>query len=155
AVLVDASESMNLPDGPGGATRLDGARTVLFGDDGIAPALEEHFQVRYYTFSADAARADTLPVGRAGGRGTNLSAALDPVLADFRGLPLSGGVLLTDGADNGTGVPLSRAEELRSRGVPLHVVGLGRTAFEHERELLDVAASKGVEETTGAEVAVK
>src|SRR5690606_22030445 len=69
--------------------------------------------------------------------------------------PLTGVVLLTDGADNSTGVPLSRAEELRSRGVPLHVVGLGRTAFEHERELLDVAASKGVEETTGAEVDVK
>lgn len=156
AVLVDASESMNVPDGRDGATRLDEVRRLLFDErDGIAAALDEHFQVRYYAFSADAARADSVRTARADGQGTNLSAALGRVLDDFRGLPLAGVVLLSDGADNSTEVPLTKAEELRSRGVPLHVVGMGREAFEQERELLDVSAAKGVEETTGAEIDVK
>ena len=157
AVLVDASASMALPDGTLGETRAADVRQVLFGEDenGLLPALDEAFQVRYYTFSEEAERADSLQDVPSEGRTTNLSTALDRVLSDFSGVPLAGVVVLTDGGDNSRGVPLNQAEELRSRDVPLHIVGVGQEAFEAERELLGVTVSEGVEATTGAEIDVK
>ena len=156
AILVDGSASMTIPDGALGATRSDDVRHILFDeDDSILPGLEEHFKVRYYLFSDEALRTDSVRQAAPGGHGTNLSAALDRVLSDFKGLPLSGIVLLTDGGDNSTEVPLNKAEEMRTLDIPLHIVGLGQERFEQEREILDVVVSKGVGETTGAEIEVK
>ena len=156
AVLVDASASMTIPDGTLGPTRNDDARHILFDeDDGILSGIEENFKVRYYAFSDDALRTDSLHQADDEGRETNLTAALDRVISDFKGLPLSGIVLLTDGGDNSTEVPLNKAEELRGLDIPIHIVGLGQERFEQEREILDVVVSKGVGETTGAEIEVK
>lgn len=155
AVLVDASESMNVPDGVLGETRSADARHLLFDDEsGLVPALEPHFKLRYYTFSEAAVRVDSLGPLRADGRGTNLAAALERVRTDFRGVPLRGVVLLTDGGDNSTGVPLNEAEALRDRDAPLHIVGLGQPRFDTERELLEATVSKSVEQNTGAEIDV-
>ncbi|ARA93630.1 hypothetical protein AWN76_010970 [Rhodothermaceae bacterium RA] len=158
AVLVDASESMTIPDGPGAATRREEALRVLLGDGGdggILPALREPFKVRLYAFGEQARRVDSLQTLPADQEATHLSAALARVLADFRGTPLSGIVLLTDGGDTSPDVPLNQAEQLRAQNIPLHIVGLGQEAFEQEREILDVTVAKGVEETTGAEIDVK
>ncbi len=154
AVLVDASESMNVPDAEDERTRHDEVRRVLF-DRGLASDLEEHFKVRYYGFGADARREQAVREAASDRSGTNLSAALDRVLSDFRGLPLSGVVLLTDGADNSTDVPLNLAEALRERDVPLHVVGVGQEEAEGDRELVQASANPGIEFTTGAEIDVK
>ncbi|HEX7070490.1 MAG TPA: hypothetical protein VF190_06780, partial [Rhodothermales bacterium] len=154
AVLVDASRSMNVPDASDGRTRHDEARRLLV-EAGIADDLEEHFKVRYYTFGRQARRSDGIVTETSDADQTNLSSALERVLSDFRGLPLSGVVLLTDGADNSDGVPLNLAETLHERDVPLHVVGLGAESAEDERELLQATVSRGVEATTGAEIDVK
>lgn len=154
AVLVDASASMSIPDGPGGATRAEAAAALLGGEGALVGRLEEHFQVRTYRFARRAARTDTLG-GAPDGDATHLADALDRVLADFRGLPLRGVVLVTDGGDNGEAVPRNAALALRERDVPLHVVGVGAVAFAAERELLDAVVGKGVELTTGAEIDVK
>ncbi len=154
-VLVDDSGSMSVTDGPGGQTRLDQAHELLYGEEGgIIRAIEEDFQVRLYTFDERASRADTL-TGAARGPATDISAALDRVMSDFRSLPLTGIVLMTDGADNSAQQPLAKAEELRSLGISLHVVGLGEESFEAERELMDVLVSKGIGKRTGAEIEAK
>ncbi|MEX0820809.1 MAG: hypothetical protein WD021_01580 [Rhodothermales bacterium] len=156
AVLVDASQSMNVPDGRDGITRSEEAASILYdGTGAVLPDLEEVFKVRAYAFGDDAHRVDSIGSVPADRHGTNLSTALNRVLADFRGLPLAGVVLLTDGADNSTDVPLNSAEALRERDVPLHVIGLGSGESAGERELLEALVSRGVEETTGAEIDVK
>ena len=156
AVLIDASESMTIPDGRGGVTRINDAGNVVFADGaGIAGDLEEHFQVRYYLFDKTATRVDSVSNISPKGTGTSLSTALERVMSDFRGVPLSGIVLVTDGGDNSTGVPLNVAEELGVSDVPLHIVGVGSETLQNERELLDVRVSKAVEENTGAEIDVK
>ncbi len=155
AVVVDASASMTIPDGTLGTTRMDDVAQVLFDDDGLLDALDDHFKLRYYLFDDAARRADTLSSPNAEGASTNLSAALERVLDDFRGLPLRSVVLLTDGGDNSNAVPRNQAEALRSREVPLYVVGTGQQRFAQEREILDVTVSKAVEATTGAEIDVK
>ena len=156
AVLVDASESMNVPDGRDNATRIDEAGRLLFDESrGVASDLEEHFKVRYYTFGDQAQRVDSVATATAGLHGTNISSALDRVLSDFRGLPLAGVVMLTDGADNSNDVPLNSAETFRGRDVPLHIVGLGLETADRERELLDAVVHRGIDEATGAEIDVK
>lgn len=156
AVLVDASESMNIPDEANGQTRFDAATQVL-GDaeGGVAAGIEAYFNLRYYAFDDQVRRVDSVQHVGATGEVTDLSTALDRVIADFKGVPLSGIVLLTDGGDNSTEVPLNQAEELRSMNVPLHIVGVGQESFETEREILEASASRSVEETTGAEIEVK
>ena len=155
AVLVDASGSMSLADGTAGLTRMDEARKLLYDDAiGILDEIRRDFKVRLYTFSAGAARVDTL-VGTPDGTGTNIATVLDRVASDFRGLPLAGIVLLTDGNDNSTDVPQAKADEIRDMGIGLHVVGLGSERHEPEREILEVAVSKGVGDNAGAEIDVK
>ena len=155
AVLVDASGSMNVADASEDQPRFDQARALLYGDGGgLLDALSEDFHVRLYSFDGQASRIDSLPRA-ASGAATDLSAALDRVIGDFRGLPLTGVVLMTDGADNVGSHAVEEAEELRSLGIALHVVGLGQEQFEAERELLDVLVSKGVGKRAGAEIDVK
>jgi uncharacterized membrane protein len=156
AVLVDASESMNIPDEADGASRFNAAARVLGeAENGIAGGMEEFFNVRYYAFDDQVRRVDSIQHVGAAGAVTNLSSALERVISDFKGVPLSGIVLLSDGGDNSTDVPLNQAEELRGMNVPLHVVGLGQESFETEREILEASATRSVEETTGAEIEVK
>lgn len=154
AVLVDASESMNVSDGDDSLTRHDEVRRVLF-ERGLTDELEEHFMVRYYAFGADARREQSVRDATSDQRSTNLAAALGRVASDFRSLPLSGVVLLTDGADNSTDVPLDVAEALRETDVPLHVVGFGTESAAGDRELMQATVNPGVEFTTGAEIDVK
>ena len=156
AVLVDASESMRIADEENGATRFAAATNLLFDEDGaITPEINEYFNVRYYAFDEDIRRMDSVQYAGTDGEATNLSAALNRVISDFNGVPLSGVVLLTDGGDNSTDVPLNEAEELRAMNVPLHIVGVGQESFVTEREILDATAARSVEETTGAEIEVK
>ena len=155
-VLADKSASMSIEDGVFGGTRDEDVSTVLAGPgSGLLPELEENFIIRYYTFGDIPERVDSLGARAAEGNGTNIESALRRVVSDFKGLPLSGIVMLTDGADNSRDNPLNTAEELRSMNIPLHIVGIGGEEFAQERELLDAVTSKGLEEGTGAEIEVK
>ncbi len=155
AVLLDASASMSLADVGDGEVRMEAARSVLHdAESGILAEIRRDFLVRTYAFGEDATRMDSLPA-EASGTETNLTAALDRVLADFSGLPLTGIVLITDGDDNSADVPLVKADEIRDLGIGLHVVGLGSEYHENEREILDIAAAKGVGDNTGAEIDLK
>ena len=152
AILVDASASMALPDGDEGSRRFDEALDLLYNPvDGLVDALGSDFVVRLYTFGSQARRTDSVHVEPEAGS-TDISAALEQVERDFRGLPLTGIVLLTDGADNSSGVPVAKAAEIRDRGIGLHVVGLGSDDHGFEREILDVTVSKGIGDNAGAEI---
>ncbi len=152
AVVVDGSDSMSLPDGTLGETRSDDAQLLLNG--GLLRDIREHFKVRTYSFAGDIVRTDSF-LSAPRKYETDLTAALDRVLADFAGLPLTGIVLLTDGGDESGLVARSKAEELSDLGIGLHVVGLGQEDVEADREILDVAVSEGVGETAGVEIDVK
>jgi uncharacterized membrane protein len=156
AVLVDNSDSMSIPDGSLGKTRADDAASVLFDKKhGILPDLSKTFNVRYYTFSDEAARVDSLAHLIPNGHKTNLTAALRRVKSDFRGLPLAGIVLLTDGGDNSSEDVRSVAEELHGLGIPVHIVGLGSESMGEEREILSVNANSVQAEGVGTEITVQ
>ena len=156
AVLVDNSESMTIKDGKIGQTRLSDAQYILLDrKKGIVNKLKENFKVRIYSFSNDIMRTDSIAYLTGSGIGTNLSTALQRVISDFKGLPLAGVVLITDGADNSADSPLSNVEYLKGLNIPLHIVGLGSDEFKQERELLDVTFNRGLKAGSGAELSIK
>ena len=155
AVLIDSSESMGIED-EDGVTRYEAALSLLNDEQrGIVDEIEEFFQVRFYAFDEHPRRVDSLQYLGTEGKGTNISYALDRVIDDFNGIPLSGAILLTDGGDTSDDVPLNQAEALQSMNVPLHIIGVGSESFVQEREILEAFATRSVEETTGAEIEVK
>lgn len=158
AVLVDASASMSLPDGREGATRGADALRVLGAradePDGVLRALGERFRLQSYAFAERSLRADSLHQLAFDGDASDLAAALERVQSDFEGRPLAGVVLLTDGGYRGP-APGALAQALGERGAPLHVIGLGREAFEREREVVSADVSDDVEVATRVQVDVR
>ena len=155
AVVVDASDSMLLPDGPDGQTRFTQARDLLNNEqEGIIRELEEIFKVRLYTFAASTTRVDSIHQAIPAHE-TDLAAALNRLRVDFRGLPLTGVLILTDGNTTSRNEASEQAAILRSDGIGVHILGLGNTTLNSERELLEVTAHKGLGEQAGAEVEVK
>jgi len=148
AVLVDDTRSMQIAD-EGGAARGEFVEAT-FGaaDSPLLRALEDQFQVRYFRFSGDVER---LP-GAGGltyeGMRTSIAPALARVREELGSLPLSGIVLVTDGADGaevmeGPVSPMSEAlVSLRASGVPVFAVGVGQPTFDRDIEVSRVSAPR-------------
>ncbi len=155
AVMVDVSDSMLLPDGEEGQTRLEQAKQLLNQpESGIIPSLDDLFKIRLYTFASTATRVDSIHQA-VPAHETDLESALNRVRVDFRGLPLTGVVILTDGNTISRMGALEQANALRDQGIGVHILGIGSSSFSNERELLEVLAHKGIGEQAGAELEVK
>jgi hypothetical protein len=147
-ILIDDSRSMRIADDGGEPRSGFVARTLAEPDAQLLKALEERFQLRFFRFSEHAERIET-PTSLAydGGR-TSIAPALDRVREELGALPLSGVVLITDGADGGAdaGGPASPLAEsllaLRAAGVPVFPIGIGRESFDSDIELSRVSAPR-------------
>ena len=121
------------------------------GDGGLREALEERFRLRMYGFDSDADRIDGAEeLGFAGPR-TNLAAALTRVQQEMAGLPLSGIVVVSDGADNDDEAtpPLSEALlAARAAGLPLYTIGVGSERIVPDIEVRRVEVPRAALEGT-------
>jgi uncharacterized membrane protein len=148
-ILIDDSRSMRIADN-GDITRSSFV-DASFGepDAALLNALEERFQLRFFRFSDHVERMDAAGgLSYAGGR-TAIAPALDRVREELGALPLSGVVLVTDGADVGADVQDVAATSLgesllalRAAGVPVFPIGVGRESFDHDIELSRVSAPR-------------
>jgi hypothetical protein len=98
AVLVDGSRSMGLAD-VNGARRIDRARELVAGS--LLPALSSRFHPEVLQFGERLSAVAPAQLAAADRR-TELGAALKGVRDRYRGRPIAGVVLLTDGGDNGS-----------------------------------------------------
>jgi len=137
AVLLDDSQSMRVAD-EGDGTRAQrilewfASPTDSEQPDGGAGTLrrelEDRFRLRLYGFSSDADRVDGPEALAFDGSRTSIGGALERVGQEMAGLPLSGIVVVSDGADNdeGSGVSLSQSLlNVRATGVPVYTIGVG------------------------------
>lgn len=133
-ILLDDSRSMRVTDGDGisrgdrilelfgGATQADSA----VDDAGaLRDALGERFQLRTWGFGSDATSIDVAEELRFGKQRTNLARALTRVRQEMEALPVSGIVVVTDGADNGDESMAETLTGLRAAGLPVYAIGLG------------------------------
>jgi uncharacterized membrane protein len=143
AVLMDDSASMRLPD-DGGRTRLDSIKQLMTADNPFYKALSEKFKVRPFRFAAGAQRVASEAELTGSGEQTNLVAAIEQAVRDSAGLPLSGVIVLSDGASNAEGDSDSSLTaalgNLRARGLPVFTVGVGQTRLDGDVELVRATA---------------
>jgi uncharacterized membrane protein len=134
-ILVDDSRSMRIPNAQGSPRSSFIADAFTPGESELLQALADRFTLRFFRFSSAASRIDG--PGELGFDGTHsdVSAALDAAREELAGVPLSGLVLVTDGADNGSR-PLTEAlVPLQAAGVPVFTVGLGEETLEPDIEV--------------------
>ena len=143
-VLVDDSRSMRVADHDG-ASRADIVRAMLDDRQGaLLTSLRERFQVRIFRFGRGAERVDDLSRLTFDANETRLADALDGARRELESVPVSGLVLLTDGADNAN-VPLAdMLLSLRARSVPVFAVGVGAERFDRDIEVRRVETSRSV-----------
>ncbi|HXW05703.1 MAG TPA: hypothetical protein VD833_10760 [Vicinamibacterales bacterium] len=133
-VLVDTSRSMGLEDAPG--RRIDFVRRLL--RDRLLPALTGRFQVDVLGFGEAVQDLDPDAL-HATSRRSDVQGALATVQDRYRGRPVAGIVLISDGGDTGG----SRAG-LAGHGPPVHVIGVGSSKPGRDREVLSVTAAEAV-----------
>jgi uncharacterized membrane protein len=134
-ILMDDSRSMQLTDEDGRARSSFFEEAFTPEQSSLLQALSERFVLRFFRFSDVARRVDGLGDMTFDGTHTNLANALDAARSELSGVPLSGLVMVTDGADTGER-PLTQATvPLQAAGVPVFTVGLGDESIEPDIEL--------------------
>jgi uncharacterized membrane protein len=143
-ILVDTSRSMGVEDGPG--RRIDRAREIVTAK--VLPLLNDRFRVELLAFGEDvsAVEPDAL---HATARRSDLQEALTALRDRYRGRPVAGIVLLSDGGDTS-----GAADEAAAGGPAVHPIGIGSPAPGRDREVLGVTAAEAVLDDSRVDLAV-
>ena len=150
-VMVDRSKSMQITDAVNTETRLHRANKLLFGEENqdsgaLLAQLNAKFKARLFAFDTGAKRIPSEALTDANGESTDIPNALNEALDELQGIPLSGVVLLTDGADR-SGTDIAKlALQTRERKLPIHTVGIGSEAGTDDLELVKVDVPRTAEE---------
>jgi uncharacterized membrane protein len=142
-VLVDDSRSMRITDN-GDAPRSGFVGQELGAESDLIRRLEDRFQLRYYRFSANAERVPDVAGLDYSGTRTRIAPALDRVREELAPVPLSGLVVITDGADNAAAGLTETLLALKAAQVPVYTVGLGRERYDKDIELSRVSTPRQV-----------
>lgn len=143
-IVLDDSQSMQIAD------RNDVPRgrfiTETFGPEGseLLSALEEKFKLRFFSASSKTERVGNASELAFAGSQTHLGRALERTAEELAMVPLSGLVLVSDGADNSVGGLSDNLLALQARKLPVYTVGLGRERFTRDIELTRVEAPRAV-----------
>ena len=133
-VLVDDSRSMRIADG--GSERAGVIRAALgTRDSALVAALRERFQVRLFRFGSSVQRIEDLTSLGFDGAETRLGDAIARARQELDAVPLSGLVVLSDGADNTEQSIATELASLRARAVPVFTVGIGAERFDRDIEV--------------------
>ena len=134
AVLVDDSRSMTIADDHA-APRTAFVRDAFGESGGLRAALARRFALRYFRFSAATERVASPGRRTFGGTRSNIGQALARTAEELAGLPVSGIVLVTDGADTSRESLAETLRTLRSAGLPVFAVGLGRESLARDVQI--------------------
>src|SRR6266545_247724 len=158
AIAYDISKSMEIRDGAEGQSRLDIEKHLLrpVGNP-VLDELGKKFKVRNFRFSNSADRASGFEDLPRHGNVTNLERTLTQIVAELGNAPISGIVLITDGADNRSANLAATMAQLRARNIPVYAVGIGSPDFSRDTEVVRVSTPKKVLKDTmvEADVAVR
>ncbi len=131
-VLLDDSRSMEIQDYDDRSRSAFLQETFGTPDSPVLSALSDRFAVRYFRFSSRTERIEDFSEMSFMGSRTRLGPALERARSELASVPLSGLVLVTDGADN-SGEELTEAlMPLQAQGIPVYTVGVGEENFQRD-----------------------
>jgi uncharacterized membrane protein len=133
-ILIDDSRSMQIADANG--TRGQFARQT-FGtpDSPLMRSLSERFLIRTFRFSSASARVASASDLTFSGTQTRLAGAIDSARQELAGLPVSGLVLVTDGADTTDASVADALLASKADAVPVFTVGVGQETLSHDIQI--------------------
>jgi uncharacterized membrane protein len=137
--LVDNSQSMSLTDSEEKTTRIDIIKKALT-EGSPKPIIEDlmnRFSVQLYQFSSDVSSVKELSL-KAQGTLTDISKALLTAIDDWKGQPIAGVVLVTDGSYNSGEDPIKTVQKT---GIPIYTVGVGQAKVIRDIQITRVEAS--------------
>jgi len=143
-VLVDTSQSMAIADVPDGGSTIERTAAVqklfLEPKNQIYSKLAERFDLQLYHFDTqcegiDSVQNETETLSQAAGVRTDVGNALSKAVNDWKGQPIAGVVLLTDGRNNTGGNPLDISQSLN---VPIYSIGVGNPAAPKDVKLVKI-----------------
>jgi uncharacterized membrane protein len=143
-VLVDDSRSMQITDWHGEPRSAFVRRELGSLDRSLMKALSERYAVRMFRFSSTAARLSSADQLTFAGGQTRLGTALEGARQELAGLPLSGLVLVTDGADTSETSLTQALLALKAASVPVFAVGVGRESLSNDIQIDRVAAPRSI-----------
>ncbi|HEY7510315.1 MAG TPA: hypothetical protein VIG50_08680 [Vicinamibacteria bacterium] len=153
-LLFDDSRSMRIADD--GQARAERVAEAFGAKGPLVKALSDRFKLRSFRFAESASRLGRVEDLEFTGTRTSLQRGLDGARQELASVPLSGLVLVTDGADN---VPAGELADLllalKARAVPVFTVGVGRDRFEHDVEITRVDLPSSVLKGTSVTAEVR
>jgi hypothetical protein len=142
-VLVDASRSMSIEDAEG-RRRIDRARDLVTRD--IQPSLGNQFHLDFLSFGDRLRETDPADLA-ATDRQSDLSGALAAVRDRYRGRPVAGVIVVSDGGDTSTGAQADSAVP------PVYAFGVGSKTIGRDREVTSVTAAEAVADDSRIDLA--
>jgi len=134
-VLLDDSRSMQIAD-HNDQPRASFVRQEFGAPDrGMLKTLSDRFMVRTFRFSTAAARVEAEDELTFTGAQTRLGAALDGARQELAGLPVAGLLVISDGADTAADTLGESLLALKSQGVPVFTVGVGRESLPRDIQI--------------------
>ena len=152
-ILVDDSRSMQIAD-IDETPRLDFVE-ANFGaaESELLAGFAERFELRFFSFSNETDRLGGADEAQYNGTRTHLGQALMRAHEELSGVPLSGLVVVTDGADNAEGGIGEALLPLQAAGIPVFPVGVGREVYERDIQMSRVETPRRV--LKGASLAIE
>jgi uncharacterized membrane protein len=135
AVMLDTSASMALTDGE--TSRMVQAQALLTPE--ALEELGETYTILPYGFAGGANALPDFSQLPDPGTATILGQSILQTLRQASSSSLGAVILVSDGADNSGAIAQSELNEIIGFGVPIHTVGIGRTAMPEDLELDEVA----------------
>lgn len=143
-ILIDDSRSMQLADADGVPRSAFVAEAFTPGESALLRELGDRFTLRFFRFSSSSTRMEGPGELTYDGTHTDVGAALDAAREELAGVPLSGLVLVTDGADNGARPLSGSLVPLQAAGVPVFTVGVGEDVVSPDIEVGRVELPRSV-----------
>ena len=143
-VLIDDSRSMQIADTDGTPRRAFVESSFGDPESELLTALADRFALRFFSFSSDTDRVSDVTELTYSGTRTHLGQALQRAHEELSGVPLSGLVVVTDGADNAEGGLADALLPLQASAVPVFTVGVGREEYERDIQMSRVETPQRV-----------
>lgn len=166
AVIADDSQSLTVKDSGETKTRGEILRQTLDADaKGWQTALAENFQLRRYTFDARLQSVRDFSDLKFDGRASSLGNALKTATEQWRGQPVAGVLLFTDGNATDIGeelpsldgcppvYPVVLGRDVGLTDISLKKVGVSQTAFENAP--VTIQAEVGASGCAGSEIVAR
>ena len=133
-ILIDDSRSMQLPESnTATGSRAERVRQTFANPDSpMMKALSEKFLVRTFRFSSSTARVSAPGDLTFAGTQTRLANAIESARQELAGLPVSGLVLVTDGADTTDATVADALLASKAEALPVFTVGVGQETLAHD-----------------------